>query len=167
MNSTALAIRAENPDWTPSSVSGIGPSRSFYFLPAEVVRGAPADGFHRNEKPLLAKAYTMDGIRFNEFNGYYCANRYFRVRMYIYESRTHVIYIYSNSTSFSSSKPLLCLSLIGMGLDRATSNLASTTSPKRHAFTFLVLYGRIIAPRRRTRTAGLAASGSPTACCKL
>ncbi len=74
-----MAIRDDNIVWNPNSITGIGPTRSFYFLSTEVIRGATADGFHRNEGPMVGKEYIMDGVRFTEYDGFDCANRHFRV----------------------------------------------------------------------------------------
>ncbi len=70
--------------WRPEMVQGIGQSNSFYFLSNEVVRADPADGFHRNERPLVGQEYNRDGARYMEFSGFKCANRNFRVSEYIY-----------------------------------------------------------------------------------
>ncbi len=75
VNKTALGLRNEN--WEP--VKGVGPSRNFYLLSNEVIRGAREDGFHRNERPLVGKVFTMDGVRYCEYPGFVCANRPFKV----------------------------------------------------------------------------------------
>ncbi len=80
VNNAALYFREDNIDWKPKSILGVGPSRSYYFLSNEVIRGAVADGFHRNEKPLLGKYnINRNGGDFFEYAGYTCANRRFRV----------------------------------------------------------------------------------------
>ncbi len=72
-------MRDSNKSWRPKSVLGLGPSNNFYFLANEVVRGDNADGFHRNERPLVAKAYDMDGTKYLEYPGFVCSGRNFRV----------------------------------------------------------------------------------------
>ncbi len=79
VNTTARSLRDDNSEWKPNRVLGVGPSRGFFFLSTEVVRGEPTDGFHRHERPLQAKVYDVDGSRFNEYTGFWCANRPFRV----------------------------------------------------------------------------------------
>ena len=81
VNLRAVDERADNPDWKPRDVAGIGPSRSYYFLAEEVVQGYTADGFHRNEKILrpTIKTFEGTGTRYLEYAGFECANRAFRV----------------------------------------------------------------------------------------
>ncbi len=77
------ALQQRDDTWTADSVPGIGPSRSFFFLSNEVARGSVDDGFHRTERPLLAKMYMIDGSKYFEYNGFWCANRPIKVIMEI------------------------------------------------------------------------------------
>ncbi len=79
VNVAAQHFREDNFDWKPKSVLGIGPSRGYFFLSNEVIRGAVGDGFHRNEGPLLGKYNIKDNSDFFEYPGFTCANRKFRV----------------------------------------------------------------------------------------
>ena len=79
VNSSAISMRETNTEWKPETVKGVGPSRNFYFLSTEVVRGAVQDGFHRNERSIMGKPHTVDGVKYIEYPGFNCANRYFRV----------------------------------------------------------------------------------------
>ncbi len=82
VNLRALDAREDNVEWRPREVSGIGPSRAYYFLADEVVQGFTADGFHRNEKILrpIIKTCENSKTRYLEYTGFECANRTFRVR---------------------------------------------------------------------------------------
>ncbi len=78
INEKAMEMRNDTDDhW--KSVRGVGPTRGFYFLSNDVVRGVVADGFHRNERSLLGKQCIVDGTRYLEYPGFMCANRPFKV----------------------------------------------------------------------------------------
>ena len=98
VNERAVQLRDDNLSWKPKSVLGIGPSNNFYFLSNEVVRGSTKDGFHRNERGMLGKAYETDGNKYLEYNGFVCANRKFRVYTHTHtHTHTHIssyIYLY-------------------------------------------------------------------------
>ena len=81
VNKAAIDIREDNYNWNPQAVLGLGPSRPYYFIPEDVVRGSIRNGYHRNEKPLHGthKKYGTDP--YLEYPGYNCANRKFRVRI--------------------------------------------------------------------------------------
>ncbi len=81
MNKAALSIRDTNPLWQDDAVSGIGPTRSFYFISNEVIRADDLDGFNSNERPMVGKPSIVDGTRYIEFDGFICANRRFKVRI--------------------------------------------------------------------------------------
>ncbi len=80
VNEAAINMREDNVGWNESLISGIGPTRSFYFVSNEVIRADPSDGFHRVERALVGTPRDMDGVKSHEYPGYNCANRYFRVR---------------------------------------------------------------------------------------
>ena len=82
VNKTTTDIRDDNYNWSPRFVQGLGPSRPYYFLPEEVVRGSIKDGFHRNEKPLHATAKKEGNDPYLEYPGYTCGNRKFRVSFF-------------------------------------------------------------------------------------
>ncbi len=78
VNKAAMSVRENNPMWAGPPV-GVGPTRSFYLLSNEVIRGSAADGFYRIERPLIGTPCVVDGNKFLEFDGFMCANRPFRV----------------------------------------------------------------------------------------
>ncbi len=79
MNTYALDAREDNYEFDADCIKAIGPSRSLFFLPQEVVRGSTLDGYHRNEKPLLGTLKEDGKEKYLEYSGFQCANRRFRV----------------------------------------------------------------------------------------
>ncbi len=137
----------------------LGPTRSIYFLSNEVIRGGVEDGFHRCERPMVAKAYTLDGMRYNEFPGYTCANRYHRViyKHYYKYKRTAL----NPLCSSSKLRRLGCHT--GMALDPVTSKSESTNCQPKHVYMFRELCGPTSEQLRSTRTRELEGFESATA----
>ncbi len=79
VNTYAIDARADNVDWEVNSVKALGPSRSLFFVPQEVVRGSTLDGYHRNEKPLLGIRKEDGNDKYLEYPSFQCANRRYRV----------------------------------------------------------------------------------------
>ncbi len=80
VNKIAIENREDNYNFNPRGVLGLGPSRPYYFVPEDIVRGSIRNGFHRNEKSLHA-TQKMNGYEpYLEYPGFQCANRKFRVR---------------------------------------------------------------------------------------
>ncbi len=83
MNKYALDAREDNLSWRPRRYAGVGPSRANFLLSEEVIAGSTEHGFHRNELPLLGQWKKHENQeRYQEFQGFNCANRNFRVCAY-------------------------------------------------------------------------------------
>lgn len=71
----------------------LGPSRKFYFLNDAVIGGGTYNGFFNHEVPMMAQRRHSGSftLPFREFEGFYCAGRYFAVSTSLILVNDHII----------------------------------------------------------------------------